>query len=544
MIQVKIDDTIVDIIDKITAQKTGDIILDFPLGHPVLHNYISLKILKSQVAGKKLIIATSDRIGKKIWTRLGIEYSLIKDRDFLQEDSKGKLMEHNFTFWEYFKFQIHSYGQEIKRGLDTNKKLNSLGRYSHIYQEKTSIHIFLWALIISLLIFLFIYYFAISKTYISISPKVIIKKEAHNFIFNENTNNSILWNNKNIKITTLSETIHSSDTYAATQIKRNPGNISQGTVRIYNTTSQEITLVPQTRLQSTDGLVFETNSWVKLPAGIRDNFQNITPGYADILATSQDSDTSGKYIGSRGNIAPDTPLSLPGLSPDQQKDIYAQSITEFSGGSDTYERIVSQEDMQTASDIFTQKIKTEVINSIKNNILQENIKNNTQIGILSWGKSVQYSEPIINLQAWVEPWDTRDSFTISWSITAYVYTYNKSEVIQKLKTLLNEKNLTGIEKIEHIDTNSLRMSEIIYSNKSPFEIKATFEIEALFLHDFLHKDNTYITTLKSEIRWLNRDDAERILLNNPKISNVSIDIRPFFTKKVSNIYNNIIFKVE
>jgi hypothetical protein len=136
-------------------------------------------------------------------------------------------------------------------------------------------------------------------------------------------------------------------------------------------------------LQSTDGLVFETNSWVKLPAGIRDNFQNITPGYADILATSQDSDTSGKYIGSRGNIAPDTPLSLPGLSPDQQKDIYAQSITEFSGGSDTYERIVSQEDMQTARDIFTQKIKTEVINSIKNNILQENIKNNTQIGILS-----------------------------------------------------------------------------------------------------------------------------------------------------------------
>jgi hypothetical protein len=88
------------------------------------------------------------------------------------------------------------------------------------------------------------------------------------------------------------------------------------------------------------------------------------------------------------------------------------------------------------------------------------------------------------------------------------------------------------------------MSEIIYSNKSPFEIKATFEIEALFLHDFLHKDNTYITTLKSEIRWLNRDDAERILLNNPKISNVSIGIRPFFTKKVSNIYNNIIFKVE
>ena len=80
-----------------------------------------------------------------------------------------------------------------------------------------------------------------------------------------------------------------------------------------------------------------------------------------------------------------------------------------------------------------------------------------------------------------------------------MYTYNKATIIQKLKTLLNEKNLTGIEKISHIDSHSLRMAEIIYIERDPFEIKATFEMEALFLHDFLHKDNTYISTLKSEI---------------------------------------------
>jgi hypothetical protein len=94
----------------------------------------------------------------------------------------------------------------------------------------------------------------------------------------------------------------------------------------------------------------------------------------------------------------------------------------------------------------------------------------------------------------------RDNFSISGNITAYVYIYSKTDIIQKLKTLLNEKNLIGIEKISHIDYSSLRMSEIIYTKKTPFEVKATFEIEALFLHDFLHKDNTYISTLKSEIR--------------------------------------------
>ena len=156
MIKVKIDDTIIDIIDKIEDQKTQEVILDFPLGHPILHNYISLKILKSKVWEKKLIIATRDRIWKNIWKRLGIEYSIIKDNNFLEEDSKGELMNHNFTFWEYFKFQIHSYLQEIKNTLDTNKKLNSLWKYSRIYHEKTSVHIFLWALLLSVIIFLFI----------------------------------------------------------------------------------------------------------------------------------------------------------------------------------------------------------------------------------------------------------------------------------------------------------------------------------------------------------------------------------------------------
>jgi hypothetical protein len=259
---------------------------------------------------------------------------------------------------------------------------------------------------------------------------------------------------------------------------------------------------------------------------------------------SQNFDSSGIYIWSRWNIAENTSFILPGLPEESQEVIYAESLEAFTWWSDTYEKIISQENIDTAKAIFTQKIKTEVISSIKNNILLDNRKNNTEIDILSWWNSIRYSEPIVQVEEWIEPWDIKDSFTVSWSITAYVYTYNKTDITQKLKTLLNEKNLVWIEKISHIDSNSLRMSEIIYSNESPFEMKSTFEMEALFLHDFLHKDNTYMSNLKSEIRWLNKDDAEKILLNNPNISNVNIDIRPFFTKNISNIYNNIIFKVE
>ena len=48
MIKIQINDTIVDIVEKIESQEQGDIILDFPVGHPILHNYISLKVLKSK----------------------------------------------------------------------------------------------------------------------------------------------------------------------------------------------------------------------------------------------------------------------------------------------------------------------------------------------------------------------------------------------------------------------------------------------------------------------------------------------------------------
>jgi len=144
----------------------------------------------------------------------------------------------------------------------------------------------------------------------------------------------------------------------------------------------------------------------------------------------------------------------------------------------------------------------------------------------------------------VSVWDIRSNFKIEWNITAYVYTYNKETVIQRLKTLLSEKKLEWVEKINYVDENSLRMAQVIYIEEDPFSMKSTFELEAVYIHDFLHENNTFIDALKQEIRWMNKDDAASFLLNNPKISNVEINIRPFFSKKISNIYNNIIFNID
>lgn len=544
MIKIKIDDTIVDIVEKIESQPTWDIVLDFPLWHPILHNYISLKILKSKVWERKLVITSNDRIWKKIWTQLWIEYSVIRDDRFYEHDTRNKLMEHNFTFWEYFKFQIASYISEIWSIIHTNKRLNSLTKYRQKYNNNSSVWIFLLALIFSIILFLFIYYFAISKSYIFITPEIVVKKEAHNFVFNENSENSILWNNKNIKISKISKTIHLEEKYSSTAIKNNIHDKSQWKIKIFNTLDEIQTLIPNTRFQTKEWIIFQIEDWVKIPAAVTDNFWKISPGIIEAKAIAKTKDANGSFIGTSWNIKKGTSLILPWLPESLQTSIYAESIEDFSGWNDTFEKMVSQKDIDNAFILFEEKLKNDAITLLKNSISIENNRNNTKIDILSWAKSMYYSDLDMNLESGIKDWSLQENFTLSWSVSITAYTFNKESIIQKLKTLINEKKIDGIEKISHIDTSSLRMSETIYTQEKPFEMKATFEIEALFLHDFLHTENTYVELLKSKIRWIEISEAEKILLNDPRISNVEVRVRPFFMNNISNIYNNIIFKVK
>lgn len=400
----------------------------------------------------------------------------------------------------------------------------------------------LW-LVTSLIIFLFIYYFAISKSYIEIKPEIIIKKEAYNFIFTPNIPETILWNNRYVKIDPISKTLYSSDTYAATQILEN-NNIARWEIEIFNLLPEEQTLVPNTRFMTDDWLIFRTETWINIPASTKDNFWNTSPWIASVNVRSEIKDESWAYIWEKWNIPKDTHLIIPWLDISLQEEIYWKTKIQFTGWTNDFQKVISQEDIDRAKELFTKKLESEVIASIKNNILSGNKQNNTSLDILPGVNSISYDNIEINLEPGIEAGVLQDNFKLEWSISANVYTYNKETVIQKLKTLLNEKKLEWVEKINYVDENSLRMSELIYVNDSPFSMKSTFEMEAVYVHDFLHKNNSFTDSLKQQIRWMPKEEAESYLLNNPKISNVTITLRPFFAKNISNIYNNIIFNIE
>jgi len=543
MIHIKINDTIVDIIDKMNLEKGNKIVLDFPLGHPILHNYISLKIIKSKAQDKRLIIATSDQIWKKIWKQIWIEYSIIKNKSFIENNSPSSILGHNYTFWEYLKFQISSYKSEIFQNIQNHKKFHTLWKYSRASYEKIWVSVFILWLVLSIIIFIFLYYFAISKSYINITPELIVKKEAHNFIFTSEIPESIFWNNRYVKIDQITKTLYSSDVYAATEILEN-NNTASWEVEVFNTLNTQQTLVPNTRFMTDDGIIFRSQNWVKIEPATIDNFWNTSPWTASVPVTADIRDANWSYTWERANISSDTNLILPGLEESLQSKIFWRAISDFKWWSNDFQKIISQDDIQRATELFTRKIENEVTLSIKNSILSSNKENNTSIDILPWPQSISYDNLVINVEPGVKAWDVKDSFKIEWNITGYVYTYNKESVIQRLKTLLNEKKLDWVEKISYINEDSLRMAQVLSVTEEPFTMKSTFEMEAIYVHDFLHKNNSFVDSLKQEVRGMEKTEAESLLLNNPKISSVEITLRPFFSKNISNIYNNIVFNID
>jgi hypothetical protein len=105
MIKILKTDSIVDIILKIKNNNEKEVVLEFPFGHPVLHNYTSLKILKAKSSKRDLIIVTNDQTAKKIGRNLGIKYSVSDNLD---------IVEYNYSFFEYFVYTFKNYFREIK----------------------------------------------------------------------------------------------------------------------------------------------------------------------------------------------------------------------------------------------------------------------------------------------------------------------------------------------------------------------------------------------------------------------------------------------
>lgn len=545
MIKISNKDSIIDIIKKIESCEEKEIVLDFPIWNSILHNYTSLKILKAKAWKKQLIIITNDLNAKKIWRNLWIKYSLLNDKNLIKNID---LLKYNYSFYEYFLFLIKSYLRELKnffviqKDNHNNRSKYNLLNYEYLKNEKSRIGYFIFWLLASVLLFLFVFYFAVNKTYIAITPEIIIKNRAKNFIFRESSDEEILWNSEIIKLKKISKLVYLTEKFWTYWVKETWNIKSKWKVMVYNYLFEDLWLLKNTRLETKDWITYFIENWITIPKAKKDKTWKIIPWSITTEVIARNFDNKWIFVWTRWNIKSWITLIFPWLK-DVSKEVFAKTITKFEWWNDNYTKVLWQDDIKNAKIIFEEKLKMYALKELKNEIKLENEKNNITYDIPSIEEIINYSDLTISWEEKLKIWEEMENFELTWTIKITTYIFNKDLVINRLKNIIKEWLIEEVENINYINDKSLRVSDVIYKNNYPFEMKATAEIEVFYSHNFLKESEDYINKLKTNISWLDIEEAKKILLNNPNISDVQIDTRPFFINKVSNIPNNIEFEV-
>ena len=532
MIKIHKNDSIVDIIIKIKNNKEKEIILEFPFWHPVLHNYTSLKILKNKAEKKDLIIITNDKTAKKIWKSLWIKYSIIDDPD---------IVEYNYSFGEYLIYTFKNYFREFKDLIFWIKDKWVIWKYNKKYWD-SKIRYFITLLFISILLLIFIFYFAVNKTYIYVTPKIEVKTKAKNFVFMETSDDSWIMQDNVIRLKKIEKTISITEKFWTSWISTWTLTNARWKITLYNHLNQQVDLLDNTRLQTASWVVFLIEWWVSIPAWTWATW-SIIPWEINAYAKSRNLDVDWRITWTRWNIPAKTKLFLPWLKEDKDK-IYAIATTDFSWANSNYKRILTEQDIENAKTLLKWRIEWEILKAVKNDIAEENKLNNVQYEILWINDIINYSDFQVY---WIDNykiWQQIDNFELSATIKISTYSYNKWLLINKMRMDINNTILSDVEEIMDVNPNSLRITNILSKDDAPFSIKATAILEVYFIHNFISKNNAYVERLKDLVAWIPKEEAEKILLNNNRISNVKIETKPFFIKNVSKLNDNIIFKVE
>jgi len=543
MIKISKNDNIFDIIYKIEKEKNSSrdkIILEFPFWHPVLHNYFYLKTLTNKYKNKKIIIITTDLASKKIGKDLWIKYSLIKNTDFIEKNDNN-IIKYNYSFVEYAKYEIKKYLNLFKSKVFKNTKINSIkNKYKN---QKINISIFLFMLAIVSIIFLYIFFFALNKTIIYITPEIEVQTKSKNFIFNSKVNPIYKKRNEE-QIKEINKHIELKYNYKTTWIKQEKKYRAKTTINFINKFPQEIKLLPNTRLLTASWILFETQNWVKIPAAKTNNNWDLIPWIKEAEIIAKTFDNKWIFIGARANTTSTwILLTLPWLKENQDK-LFAKTISPITWWKNIYTHIISKDDINNSVKILKEKLRKKAIEEVNKQINEENKANNITYKILNIDNIFKFKNIDIQLPKNIEAWKKLTNFYLTWKLDVSTYAYNIDSIISKLKNEINESIIPDKEKILSINDKSIRISNIIYRQENPFYLKATVEIEYFVEYNFENEDDSYIQRLKNTIAWLPKDEAEKILINENKISNAKIEIKPFFLKKVSPFFNNIEFVIE
>jgi hypothetical protein len=262
-IHISRNDSIVDIIEKINLNIDSEGIFIECEENAALTHYLNLQLLIHHFHGKKISIVTSNSTLKKVAEPLGIKCYLKNDNIEFEEDfEKTHILRHNFTFFEYLVYEVKKTFSRFLFLLDRRQKVYKNAKII----KDSNMFILAVGLAVSFALLIFIFYFAVSKTYIYITPELSIKTVSRNLIFTEQDTKDVLDSRFTVSVKPVSIDAAIEQPFNISTIDKDSTRNGFGTVVVYNELTTEQVFRPNTRFVTEDGLVFRSADWIKVPA--------------------------------------------------------------------------------------------------------------------------------------------------------------------------------------------------------------------------------------------------------------------------------------
>lgn len=291
---------------------------------------------------------------------------------------------------------------------------------------------------------------------------------------------------------------------------------AEGTIVIYNNhQNSPLRLVTNTRFESPDGLIFRVKDSVNVPGYTTDADGARVPG-------SVTAEVFAEEIGEQYNVEP-TRFSVPGFAGSAEFDnVYAESLTKFTGGFDGPKFIVEDEELETAK----QALHTELRNS-----LLERINTEKPAGFVVFDSAVTFTYESLPTMAYGD-----NMATIKEKVYLRIPLFAETDFANYLAAATvpgyegEDVKITDFSVIEFNYTSATTTSSNIASlNSLTFDLQGRPQI--VWVYD--------AEALKSDLLQKNRTALSSVLSGYPAIDKAEAAIKPFwkqtFPKKVDSI---------
>lgn len=562
ILYIELDDEITVIFDRIKTMKMKDIYLVVPQQAILFQSLVNLKILKRKVEEieKNLHLITNDRngihlaeqIGLPVYERIETETKFLKTKESdemritplkatinaLEDETPTRRREKKITISELLgrsqkkKIPLISQGIEIFRNLKKTKSGVQKQDDTKLVLVAPNRQALIALVTVSVLILLVIFYIALPGSTLYLTPKSNVIEQSANVTFADfETNKAQLDRHppKSLASYPLEITVRRSFAHFATG-KIFEGQNAKGVVTLINTRNSPWTLIPRTRFQTADGLVFRINQYVTVPAS----------SSLDIPVLADEFDTFGQPIGERGNIGP-TRFFLPGLSPGNQKLLYSESKIPFTGGQTLVKKQITEDDLKAATERMKKELESTASEELQKAVDEKTILlgKNARFTLLKGKFAYTLGEPIVQIPPDASGKAT-DQFEITGEMKVRGVYFNFQELLEILKAELKMKK-NPQKRLVNIDEESITYRIFdIDENAKIMKVTATMKgVEEYDIDPSKPSGERLIEKIKEHVVGKRLQDAKDYIIHLPEIAKVEIKSWPVWAPTLPTVPDNI-----